>query len=159
MTARLLFGHRLDAAGDASPCDAFEERRRAANGNVPPFRQSGFGPPPKRIAILDPSGVEARLLRALAEAQGHRVVCAADPEAFVRCLHEEQPDLGLVHIWFRGALEKLRASPGCARVPLVLIDSSGVRGSGPLREVSGLPALSFPISLEEIAAVVRRHAR
>src|ERR1700742_1815161 len=54
----------------------------------------------KRIAILDPSGIERRLLAALSQALGHQVAVYRTPEDLLAALQEARPEIAFVHICF-----------------------------------------------------------
>jgi hypothetical protein len=110
----------------------------------------------KRIAILDPFGIERRLLVALAEAQGHRVVVHHDVDDLLAGWRDAQ--IAFVHICFDQAMR--RAAEAAPLPPVVLIDSRGIAadGRGQAARIGDFAAIRFPIGLREFAEAVGRNA-
>jgi hypothetical protein len=148
--------------------EAREERRARprialSDSQVLWFRRNQ-GPQPhaatKRVAIVDPSDVERRFLRALAEAQGHHASVHRDADAFLASMAVLQPQIAFVHICFEAAMRAAAAATPDFP-PVVLIDSFSVTGQAlpQIGPADGFTALRFPIGFNEFSEAVHRALR
>jgi hypothetical protein len=112
---------------------------------------------PRSIAILDPFPIERRLLVALAQSQGHRVIAHQEPDDLLPSLRWNVPDVLFAHLYFEPALRRIAQQ--WPLPPVVLIDSCSIgRGEGRLTRRGNFTALRFPIGLQEFAEAVGRIA-
>jgi CheY-like chemotaxis protein len=83
----------------------------------------------KTILIVEDSELNRRLLEAVLEPRGYRLLVAEDGESSLRMAREEQPDLILMDVLLPGidgyeATRTLRADPETGRLVIVALTAS-----------------------------------
>jgi CheY-like chemotaxis protein len=83
----------------------------------------------KTILIVEDSELNRRLLEAVLEPRGYRLLVAEDGESSLRMAREEQPDLILMDVLLPGidgyeATRTLRADPKTGRLVIVALTAS-----------------------------------
>ena len=87
----------------------------------------------KQVLVVDDKASSRELIRAVLENSGYTVCEAGDGREAVRVAEEVSPDLILLDLQMPaldgfGALEKLRADPRFASLPIVALTASAMQG-------------------------------
>jgi two-component system cell cycle response regulator DivK len=114
------------------------------------------------ILIVEDNEKNMKLARDVLQSKGHATLEAVTGEDGVRLAIEKKPDLVLMDIQLPGingieALRRLRADPGCARIPVVAFTASVTSTDRSQISAAGFDAfLSKPINLKEFLETVKR---
>lgn len=113
------------------------------------------------ILIVDDSGKNRRLCRAILEPSGYAVTEAADGEEGLRVARKELPEVILMDVQmpvldgFR-ALERLKAEPATRDIPVVALTSHAMKGDRErFLEAGFADYISKPIDIDQFLAIVR----
>ena len=96
----------------------------------------------KRILVVEDQDDLRAIVRDLFEASGFEVIEAADGGEGVAKARSERPDLILMDIQMPvldgyEAMQRIRAEPECARIPIVAISSFAMKGDEEKARASG----------------------
>ena len=114
------------------------------------------------ILIVEDNEKNMKLARDVLQAKGYATLEAVTGEDGVRMAIEKKPDLVLMDIQLPGingieALRRVRADPGCARIPVVAFTASVTSTDRSQISAAGFDGfLSKPINLKEFLDTVKR---
>jgi two-component system cell cycle response regulator DivK len=114
------------------------------------------------ILIVEDNEKNMKLARDVLQSKGYATLEAVTGEDGVRLAIEKRPDLVLMDIQLPGingieALRRVRAEPGCARIPVVAFTASVTSTDRSQISAAGFDAfLSKPINLKEFLETVKR---
>jgi two-component system, cell cycle response regulator DivK len=114
------------------------------------------------ILIVEDNEKNMKLARDVLQSKGYATLEAVTGEDGVRLAIEKRPDLVLMDIQLPGingieALRRVRADPGCARIPVVAFTASVTSTDRSQISAAGFDAfLSKPINLKEFLETVKR---
>jgi two-component system cell cycle response regulator DivK len=113
------------------------------------------------ILIVEDNEKNMKLARDVLQSKGYATLEAVTGEDGVRLAIEKRPDLVLMDIQLPGingieALRRVRAEPGCARIPVVAFTASVTSTDRSQISAAGFDAfLSKPINLKEFLETVK----
>jgi len=114
------------------------------------------------ILIIEDNEKNMKLARDVLQSKGYATLEAVTGEDGVRMAIETKPDLVLMDIQLPGingmeALRRVRADPGCARIPVVAFTASVTPADRSQISAAGFDGfLSKPINLKEFLETVKR---
>jgi two-component system cell cycle response regulator DivK len=117
------------------------------------------------VLIVDDNERNRRLARDVLRFAGLRTIEAETAASGIRSATDDKPDVVLMDIRLPdldgpGALERLRADPRTARIPIVAVTSSAMMGDRERLLAAGFDGyLEKPINVREFAKQVRAFAR
>ena len=123
------------------------------------------GPLDLLVLIVDDNERNRRLARDVLRFGGLRTIEAETAASGIRSATEDEPDLILMDIRLPdldgpAALERLRADPRTARIPIVAVTSSAMMGDRERLLAAGFDGyLEKPINVREFAEQVRAFAQ
>ncbi len=114
------------------------------------------------ILIVEDNEKNMKLARDVLQSRGYAILEAVTGEDGVRLAIENKPDLVLMDIQLPGingmeALRRVRADPGCARIPVVAFTASVTPADRSQISAAGFDGfISKPINLKEFLETVKR---
>lgn len=114
------------------------------------------------ILIVEDNEKNMKLARDVLQSKGYATLEAVTGEEGVRLAIDRKPDLVLMDIQLPGingieALRRVRADPGCARIPVVAFTASVTPTDRSQISAAGFDGfLSKPINLKEFLDTVKR---
>lgn len=116
----------------------------------------------KRILVADDRATSRELIRTVLENAGYAVTEAGDGLEAIRFANRIEPDLILLDLQMPaldgfGALERLRADPRFASVPIIALTASAMQGDREKALAAGFTSyLSKPVKLAALRAELAR---
>jgi two-component system cell cycle response regulator DivK len=118
----------------------------------------------KTVLYIEDNEFNRKIVRQLLARTSYRLVEAVDGEAGVAMAVQEPPDLVLMDVQLPklsglDATRALRAAPGTATVPIIVVTSFALSGDDVKAMEAGASAyLAKPYSPRELMALIRRFA-
>jgi len=121
---------------------------------------------PLRILVAEDDAAVARLYAAHAHARGHAVTVARDGPQALRAASGEPPDLILLDVGMpaldgRDVLQRLKADPRTAAIPVLVVSAYGAdqHMRDQLVELGASDVLEKPVDLQRAFEIAERLAR
>ncbi len=114
------------------------------------------------ILIVEDNDKNMKLARDVLQSRGYATLEAVTGEDGVRLAMERKPDLILMDIQLPGingieALRRVRADPGCERIPVVAFTASVMQGDRSQISAAGFDGfIGKPINLKEFTETVKQ---
>ncbi|WP_461468606.1 response regulator transcription factor [Pararhodobacter sp.] len=119
-------------------------------------------PDPRRhVVVVEDEANISEAIRFLLRRDGFEVSVHADGESALRALSERRPDLVILDIMLPGlggydVLRALRARPGCADLPVIMLSAKGQAAARDQAQAAGASLfMSKPFANAELVAAVR----
>ena len=116
----------------------------------------------KRVLVADDKASSRELIRVVLEGSGYAVSEAGDGQEAVQIAHQIEPDAILLDLHMPsldgfGVLERLRADPRFAALPIVALTASAMQGDREKALAAGFTSyISKPVPLKELRAELAR---
>jgi two-component system cell cycle response regulator DivK len=117
----------------------------------------------ERILVVEDNEKNMKLFRDVLAAKGYRTLEAATGRQAVDVASEHTPDLVLMDIQLPDldgveALQRLRADPRTASIPIVALTAQAMRGDRERFLAAGFDGyVSKPVNVHDLIETVRRH--